>query len=128
MPLAPILVAYLVGLGKGVTYIAGERAPNGSLCVEQRCTQRAFFGLLGTLKKNAVKSRPQLVPNTSGLSHATRDYEKTHAHLNSVLEQALVTTAVGEAHCSSGSDVGHFKKVDSTRFAALGESRQMRPK
>ena len=39
VPLAPILVAHVVGLGKGVTYLAGERAANGSLCVEQRCTQ-----------------------------------------------------------------------------------------
>ena len=40
-----------------------------------------------------------LCRHTSGLSHATRGYQKTHARLNSVLEQALVTTAVGEAHC-----------------------------
>ena len=68
------------------SHIAGERAANGSLCVEQRCTQIAFFDCWEPSRKNAVKSRPQLVP--------------TPPHLNSVLEQALVTTtAVGEAYC-----------------------------
>ena len=71
-------------------------------CVEQRCTMSIFL-LLGnpTNKRGEIAtSALSSCRHSSGLSYLTRGYEKTHAHLNSVLEQALVTTAaVGEACC-----------------------------
>ena len=66
----------------------------------ERCAHRAFLGLLSTVKKKCGQIEPQLVATHVGtLTRNERLRENAHDNLNSVLEQALVTPAVGEAQC-----------------------------
>ena len=71
-------------------------------CVSSSGAQKDHILTAGNLRKNAVKSRPQLVPTHVGTlirNERLRKDGKDTRPLDSVLEQALVTTAVGEAYC-----------------------------
>ena len=69
-------------------------------CASRSGAQKfTFLTLVGIVQKTQLKFDLRLSRRTPSLSHTTRGYEKTHAHLNSVLEQALATTAVVEALC-----------------------------
>lgn len=65
------------------------------------CRKRVSSNFFGACCKKTKKMRLtldlRLWPSVPGPSHTTTGYEKTYAHLNSVLEQARVTTAVVEA-------------------------------
>ena len=69
-------------------------------CVSSSAGHKEHYLLLGTRKKKRGQIATSARADTRRDSHTQREATKRHPpRLNSVLEQALVTTAVGEAYC-----------------------------
>ena len=58
----------------------GERAANGSLCVEQQWAERAYFWTAVNREEKTRSNRSSACGDARRDSHTLRGYEKTHAH------------------------------------------------
>ena len=76
VPLAPIIVAHVVGLGKGVTWpVSGLQMDP---CVSSSGAHREHFLLLGTHKKNRGEIATSARADTRRDAHTQREAAKRH--------------------------------------------------